>query len=831
MTTAISQKYCPVCGREYPGGDVCEDDGATLLNNSGVADPLVGQVLKGTYKILECIAQGGMGVIYRASQMPLGRSVAVKVVHANPLATTETVQRFFREARLLSQVNHPNVVNLIDFGNTEGGTIFMVMEHLTGRTLDKAVPRDQGLPIDMVIDLMEQICAGVSAAHRIQMVHRDLKPSNIFLANIAGDGVLVKLLDFGIAKGVDESKEQLTQNGVMIGSSGYMSPEQITGSAEVDLRSDIYALGGVLYFMLAGQPAYRGKNTRSILTKQLAEQPEPIDFDRLGKPEGKPILPVILTAMHPEPDHRYQSAAELMEALRDACGVEQPSTSWRQRRQVFLSEGRPGKNSTIRNAISPTKSRPQTESQPAGQPGTGTGVQQPGTGTGMQPLTGTGEGVALLDPRLKKFIYVACSVGLLLLFYIAGMMILQMNKEQDHTKGGSGQVASETKESPAKSQPRVLSATAPGVTENEILLGMSAAFNGPAAELGRGMKLGIDTYFKHVNDNGGVNGRKLRLLALDDGYEPSRAFPNMKALHDLHKVFAVIGNVGTPTAQVTVPYALEQKMLFFGAFTGAGLLRKVPPDRYVFNYRASYAEETAAMVQYLIEIKKLKPEQIAVFAQNDAYGDAGFVGVAKGLRKYGRDQEKILRVGYERNTVDVDAAVQEILKHKDEIKAIIMVPAYRPAARFIQKLRDAKVDAICASVSFVGSEALAEELKQIGTQYAPGVIVTQVVPHYDSKATAVLKYREQLQKYFPAEQPSFISLEGYLAAQLLVEGLRKAGENLTTDTLIEALESIQNLDMGIGAPIRFGPSEHQGSHKVWGTVLDASVRYQILELD
>src|SRR5262249_2769619 len=216
----------------YPSGDVCEDDGATLLGNTGIVDPLVGQVLKGTYKILECIAQGGMGVIYRASQMPLGRSVAVKVVHANPLTATETVQRFFREARLLSQVNHPNVVNLIDFGNTESGTMFMVMEHLTGRTLDKAVPRDRGLPVDMVIDLMEQICAGVGAAHRIQMVHRDLKPSNIFLANIAGDGTLIKLLDFGIAKGVDESKEQLTQNGVMIGSSGYMSPEQITGSAE-----------------------------------------------------------------------------------------------------------------------------------------------------------------------------------------------------------------------------------------------------------------------------------------------------------------------------------------------------------------------------------------------------------------------------------------------------------------------------------------------------------------------------------------------------------------------------------------------------------------------
>jgi serine/threonine protein kinase/ABC-type branched-subunit amino acid transport system substrate-binding protein len=811
MSTALALKHCPVCGREYTSGDTCEDDGATLISTVSAADPLIGQVLKGTYKILECLTQGGMGVIYRATQMPLGRSVVVKAIHANPLTSAETIQRFYREAKLLSQINHPNVVSLIDFGNTDDGIMYMVMEHLTGRTLDQAVPRDEGLPVDVVLDLMEQLCAGVAAAHSNQMIHRDLKPSNIFLTNIAGDGIMVKLLDFGIAKSVGGRNERLTQDGVLIGSSGYMSPEHITESSEVDARSDVYALGGVLYFLLAGQPAYRGKNMRAVITRQLAQEPEPIDFDKLGKPQARPIMPVILKAMSIEPKDRYQSAAELMEALRGACGVEQPSTSSRQRRMLLLPDSAPPP--TVRN------------SKALARTSTAAPISQPVS----PPTPASGEPTVVMDRRLKAFLYVTCSVGLMLLCYIAGMMILNLMGGPARGPAAPGQ-GGDNKAADGKA-PRPRTATAQGVTADEITLGMSAAFSGPARELGRGMKVGIETCFRHVNDQGGVNGRKLKLIPLDDGYEPARALPNMKALNEQHKVFAIVGNVGTPTAEVTVPYALDRKLLFFGPFTGAGLLRKDPPDRYVFNYRASYAEETAAMVRYLIEIKKLKPEQIAVFAQKDGYGDAGFTGVAKGLRKHGRDPEQILRVGYERNTGDVDAAVQEILRHKDEVKAVIMVPTYRPAARFIQKLKDAQFKGTFLNVSFVGSEALAEELKQAGPQYAQGVIVTQVVPHYDARATAVLRYRNNLKNYFPDEQPSFVSLEGYLAASLLVEGLKKAGDEVTTDTVIDALESIRNLDIGIGAMINYGPSEHQGSHKVWGTVLDSSARYQILDMN
>jgi ABC-type branched-subunit amino acid transport system substrate-binding protein len=361
---------------------------------------------------------------------------------------------------------------------------------------------------------------------------------------------------------------------------------------------------------------------------------------------------------------------------------------------------------------------------------------------------------------------------------------------------------------------------------------MSAPFSGPAKELGRGMQIGIETYFRHLNATaGGVHGRKLRLLALDDGYEPERCATTMTDMIDRRPVFAFAGNVGTATAEMALPIALGHRRVFFGAFTGAGVLRHDPPDRYVFNYRASYAEETAAIVQYLLTVRRVRPDEIAVLAQKDGYGEAGFAGVARALRKLGFDAGQIVRVGYERNSTDVDAAVAGLLEHKDRIKAVVMVPTYRPAAAFIKRVKDAGMAPIFTSVSFVDSDALAEALRELGPKYADGVIVTQVVPFYGSGATGVLEYRERLGRYFPAEQPGFVSLEGYIAARVLCAGLDRAGPDLTTEKLVDGLEGIRGLDFGIGTPISFGPSEHQASHKVWAAVLDGRGQYRNLDLD
>ena len=378
----------------------------------------------------------------------------------------------------------------------------------------------------------------------------------------------------------------------------------------------------------------------------------------------------------------------------------------------------------------------------------------------------------------------------------------------------------------AKKRPRVA-----GVTDAEIIFGMSAPFSGPAKELGRGMKTGIDLAFAAANDAGGVNGRKLRLIALDDGYEPERTRAVMKDLADTRNVFGFIGNVGTPTAEVAVPFTLEKRMLFFGPFTGAGLLRRDPPDRYVFNFRASYAEETAATVKYLVDVRRILPDEIAVFAQQDGYGDAGFNGVAKMLRKYNRNPDRALRVGYKRNTSDVGEAVETLLKSRHPVRAVVMVATYKAAAKFIEKVKAERPDIVFSNVSFVGSQALADELIMFGGKVAEGVIVTQVVPLPQSKSTAVLKYQELLPKHSLGEKPDFVSLEGYLAASLLIEGLKRAGPDFTTESLVDALEGMRGVDLGVGATMAFGMSEHQASHKVWGTMLDASGNFQTLEMD
>jgi ABC-type branched-subunit amino acid transport system substrate-binding protein len=371
-----------------------------------------------------------------------------------------------------------------------------------------------------------------------------------------------------------------------------------------------------------------------------------------------------------------------------------------------------------------------------------------------------------------------------------------------------------------------------GITDSEIRFGISAPFTGPAKELGQNMKLGIEAAFNAANANGGVYGRQLRLISVDDGYEPSRTAAAMKQLYEGDQVFGVIGNVGTPTAVVALPYALSRKMLFFGAFTGAGLLRSDPPDRYVFNYRASYAEETAAVVNYLVRVRHLSPEQIAVFAQQDAYGDAGFAGVEKAIRTLrGGNDGAILRLNYQRNTVDVDEAVNQLQqKRRIPIKAVIMVPTYRAAARFIEKTRDLYPDMIYTSVSFVGSTALADELMLLGKRYAAGVIVTQVVPAVDGHSSLVLDYKSALDKYAPGVAPDYVSLEGFVDANVLIAGLQRNGAQLDTERLVTTFEGMRDLDIGLGTPVSFGRSEHQGVHKVWGTQLDANGHYQPIDL-
>jgi branched-chain amino acid transport system substrate-binding protein len=382
----------------------------------------------------------------------------------------------------------------------------------------------------------------------------------------------------------------------------------------------------------------------------------------------------------------------------------------------------------------------------------------------------------------------------------------------------------------APTAPVAVGAPARGITDQEIRFGISAAFTGAAKELVCQMKLGIDTAFNRTNEAGGVEGRMLKLIAADDGNEPKRTAETMKQLYDKDQVFGIIGNVGTPTAAVAVPYALERRMLFYGAFTGANVVRHDPPDRYVFNFRPSYAEETDAAVRYLVKLRRIPPNQIAVFAQQDPYGDTGFAGVAKAFRALGVDDSTILRLNYQRDTVDVDDAVNQ-LKLQNPIKAVVMAAVYRAAAKFIEKTHDFFPGMIYTNVSGVGGTALADELMLLGPRYATGAIVTQVVPAVSGYSSVVLEYKNALAKYFPGEAPDYVSLEGFVSANILIQALNRSGPQLDTEKLIDVLENMRNIDLGLGVPLNFGRAEHQASHKIWGTAIDENGKYQAIELE
>ena len=288
---------------------------------SGEATPeLAGAVLKGAYHVQAKLGEGGMGTVYRGTQLSLGRAVAIKTLSPAVKLTDEAMQRFFREAKILSQLNHPNIVSIIDFGTaTSGATPFIVMELLLGKPLDGYVRADNRPPLRQVLNMMGQICAGIGAAHQADIIHRDLKPSNIFLVHVAGAAEpIVKVLDFGLAKPATKmpaSGQAITQAGVGLGTCGFTAPEQLEGTAEPDERADVYGLGAILYFILTGRPPYQGETVNSVLVRQMTRPPDPIDFAALGLSGCDAIEPILLKAMSILPGDRYHSVAEFKGAL------------------------------------------------------------------------------------------------------------------------------------------------------------------------------------------------------------------------------------------------------------------------------------------------------------------------------------------------------------------------------------------------------------------------------------------------------------------------------------------------------------------------------------
>lgn len=358
----------------------------------------------------------------------------------------------------------------------------------------------------------------------------------------------------------------------------------------------------------------------------------------------------------------------------------------------------------------------------------------------------------------------------------------------------------------------------PGVFQDKIVFGQSAAFEGPAAALGRGMREGILAAFNEANVAGGVNGRKLELVGYDDGYEPERAIKNTIRLIKDDKVFALIGEVGTPTSKAAQPIATDAGVPFIGPFTGAEFLRN-PYKRTVINVRGSYYQETEAMVEHLTS--DLGVSRIAILYQDDSYGRAGLAGVKRALGK--RSMKLVSEGTYKRNTTAVKTAVLSIRKGKPE--AVIMIGAYKPCAEFIKVSKRVRMDPIFLNVSFVGSKALAKELGKHGQ----GVVVTQVVPFpEDTSIPLVAQYRKALKASGPDAEPGFVSLEGYMVGRLVLQALEKLGAVVTREGLLATIARVGTFDLG-GVTLTYGKNDNQGMDQVFLTVIESDGSFKAVK--
>jgi ABC-type branched-subunit amino acid transport system substrate-binding protein len=365
---------------------------------------------------------------------------------------------------------------------------------------------------------------------------------------------------------------------------------------------------------------------------------------------------------------------------------------------------------------------------------------------------------------------------------------------------------------------------------------MSAAFKGPAQGLGIELYRGATAYFDEVNHTGGVHGRRLVIRAYDDGYDPLPAIENTVRLVEQDHVFLLFGYVGTPTVTRALPlvrrYSDRSVYLFF-PFTGAQPQRQPPYTECVFNLRASYQEETAGLVKQFLRIGR---KRIAIFYQIDAYGRSGWDGVRRALKDHGL--AIVAEATYKRGTPFTQSLRRqvEILRQADP-DAVICVGAYPACAGFVRDARDAGWDVPIANVSFVGSENLLGLLAAAGREnrrdYTVNLFNSQVVPSYlDERLPAVREYRDLMARHDPAPPPDqtdgtyrpltvgYVSLEGFLDAKVLVEVLRRLGPELDQARLRTTVESIRDLDLGIGVPVSFGPGKHQGLDQVYYTVAE-----------
>jgi len=345
--------------------------------------------------------------------------------------------------------------------------------------------------------------------------------------------------------------------------------------------------------------------------------------------------------------------------------------------------------------------------------------------------------------------------------------------------------------------------------DSPIILGQSCALSGPAKDLGLEMRAGLLAAFGNINDLGGIKGREIHLISLDDGYEPDKAVRNTLRLINEDDVFLLIGEVGTPTSKAVIPIIEQHQIPFFAPFSGAELLR-TPFRRYVINARASYYQEMERLVSYLVDEQEI--ERISCFYQNDSYGFDGLNGLELALAR--RGMKLVSKGSYERNTLAVMGSLKEI--YQGEPEAVVLVGAYPACAEFI-KLSTARIDQDLSfyNISFVGTESLQQALGA----YGKNVVVSQVVPNPEDESIPLIReYKESMRRYQHDAPITFTSLEGYIAGKLFTAIARSVAGELTRESFISTMQQVGTFDLG-GIVLTFGPDDHQGLDDTHLTVI------------
>lgn len=361
-----------------------------------------------------------------------------------------------------------------------------------------------------------------------------------------------------------------------------------------------------------------------------------------------------------------------------------------------------------------------------------------------------------------------------------------------------------------------------GVSDLEIVLGSSSALSGHAGFLGTQYIHGALAYFKEVNAEGGINGRNIRVVSLDDQYNPAKTIANTQKLISEEKVFALFNYVGTPTSIAVKPIISSSEIPILGFFTGAEGLR-FPLDANFFHLRDSYYQEAEGAIAYFVDQQKIK--KIGVLYQQDAFGIAVLKGIQLALKR--RNLEPVVTDTFQRGSLDVSASINWIFK--EEVDAVMMVGTYAPLAKFVKMAHDGGYNPYFSTVSFVGSSAFAQELvevQKIDLEYYEKIMVTQVVPSpYSTNYSATSEYIALSSEYFPEDSPNYVAFEGFLNAKVIVEGLRNAGREVTHDKFKEELLKIKNFDIGIEKNVTYSEDNHEGLDGIYYSKLNNDGRF------